>query len=147
MRRSTYGPIVYRHSTNMSIACQPHSIDMSIECRSLVSIATRPRVPLIHVIQVILVFSGPIFWACDYRYIQFYDMHKLKKICPLKRRRKFWNRSAFLIFEHYPLSLGLHGVFSENLKNTSDYRHGLNRLGQKCFVGVEKLAILWRAQA
>ena len=50
MCRSTYGPIVYWHSTDKSIACQPHSIDMSVECWSLVSIATRPRVPLVHMI-------------------------------------------------------------------------------------------------
>ena len=48
MCRST----VYRHSTDMSIACQPHSIDMSVECQSLVSIDTRPRVPLVHMIPI-----------------------------------------------------------------------------------------------
>ena len=53
MRRSTYRWTVYRHLTDMSIACQPHSIDMSVECRSLVSIDTRPRVPLVHMIPLI----------------------------------------------------------------------------------------------
>ena len=71
-------------------------------------------------------------------------MHKLGKIFPFKRPRKFWNRLASL--NHRALSLGLHEVFSENLKDIFDYPLGLNRLGQKCFVSVEKLAILRYAQ-
>ena len=48
MCRSTYGPIVYRHSTDKSTACQSHSIGMSVECRS--------RVPLVHMILLCKVF-------------------------------------------------------------------------------------------
>ena len=36
MCQSTYGPSSDWHLTNMSI-CQPHSIDMSVKCRSLVA--------------------------------------------------------------------------------------------------------------
>ena len=50
-----YSPTIDRHidrvSIDRSIECQPHSIDMSVECRSLVSIDTRPRVPLVHIIR------------------------------------------------------------------------------------------------
>ena len=59
---------------------------------------------------------------------------------------KFWNRSEFLK-NHRAYLLGLHELFSENLENISDYQRDLNRLGQKCFVSVEKLAILRYAQA
>ena len=50
-----YSPTIDRHidrvSIDRSIKCQPHTIDMSVECRSLVSIDTRPRVPLVHMMQ------------------------------------------------------------------------------------------------
>ena len=50
-----YSPTIDRYidrvSIDRSIKCQPHTIDMSVECRSLVSIDTRPRVPLVHMMQ------------------------------------------------------------------------------------------------
>ena len=48
-----YSPTIDRMSIDRSIECQPHSIDTSVECRSLVSIDTRPRVPLVHMILLL----------------------------------------------------------------------------------------------
>ena len=89
MCRSTHGPIVYRHSTDMSIACQPHSIDMSVECRSLASIATRPQVPLIHMI--------PRYCAvlCCARYYASFCIQRLTHLVCLPAHASLFNGARF----------------------------------------------------